>query len=293
MHRLRAATLALLLAVCATSTRAWEPMVQHSGTNNPVDEGWSKLPDSPSVPAQGLVDGGTPVWWISGNGSGGALRYHFSSLWTDPYAKALYNGWRVTARLRIPDASDPLDNSAFLSAGAVLPDGSAHTYLLLFGSDAATNLQVYPYGADDIHTSTPGYHDVVVRYTAARADVSVWVDGVLIATNVPPATSGPGAWLTFGSIDEYAGETYWNSVRFEVDDSPVVTNVTAVNNGYRVSWLAMTSHLSSVQFSSSPSPAADWTTLSGCSGLTWRSDLCCTNHETSTQRYFRVLQYQP
>jgi len=293
MHRFCAPALLLLLAFCAPSARAWEPMIQHTGTNNPANEGWSVAAGGPTVPAEGFVDGGTPVWWMSGNGSGGALRYHFSSLWPDTYAKAIHSGWRVSARLRIPVASDPLDNSAFLSAGAVLPDGSVHTYLVLFGSDAAANLLVYPYGAEDIHTSTPGYHDVVMRYTAARTDVSVWVDGVLIASNVPPATTGPGAWIMFGSLDEAAGETYWNSVRFDVDDSPVVTNMTAVGNGYQLSWLAMTSHLSSVQISGSPAPNANWTTLSGCSGLAWRSYLCCTNLESSTQRYFRILQYQP
>jgi hypothetical protein len=293
MHRFCTPAMLVLLALCAPSARAWEPILQHTGTNNPANEGWSVSATGPTVPAEGFVDGGTPVWWMSGNGSGGSLRYSLSSLWTDTRAKVRHNGWRVSARLRIPTASDPLDNSAFLFANTVLPDGTFQSYLVLFASDASANMLVYPYGAEDSYTSTPGYHDVVMRYAAARAECSVWVDGVQIVTNLPPTGAGPGPWLTFGGIDDNPSETYWNSVRFEVDDSPVVTNMTPVSNGYRMTWLAMTSHLSSVQISGSAASNATWTTLPGCSGLAWRSDMCCTNLESSTQRYFRILQYQP
>jgi hypothetical protein len=149
MHRFCTPAMLVLLALCAPSARAWEPILQHTGTNNPANEGWSVSATGPTVPAEGFVDGGTPVWWMSGNGSGGSLRYSLSSLWTDTRAKVRHNGWRVSARLRIPTASDPLDNSAFLFANTVLPDGTFQSYLVLFASDASANMQVYPYGAED------------------------------------------------------------------------------------------------------------------------------------------------
>lgn len=280
-----------LLLMSSLPVPAWELAQQHHGTNNPAAESWN-VGTSGSVATQGINDGGTPAWRMEDTG-GGYLRYTMPGLDPDAYEKAWRNGTRITARLRLPVAGDAVDEGCFLFTSVRLSDSEFLGFTVYFGTDAATNLLVYPYGEETVYTATPGYHDVVLQHIGGGTSMAVWVDGIKIATNVPPATTGPGSICSFGTLDDATGVTHWNSVRFEVDDRPVVTNVTAVAGGYQVAWLAGTNYVSSLQVSSSPTTATTWNTLAGCSGLAWRSFLCCTNPELSTQHFFRVLQYQP
>lgn len=292
MKRLLSLVALAVFAAPVPSGFAWETAALHAGLNDPTAEGWTVSAAGGTMATSGLTDGGTPVWQISDSG-GGYLFYRQSSLSSDQRAKAVANGWRVTARLRVPGATDGVDQGALLIALAALPDNTYRSFLVDFGSDAATNLLVYAYGSSGVHTSTPGYHTAVLEYSAARLEASLWLDGVMIVPNLSGDATGPGAWLSFGTFDFSVGTTRWNEVRFDIDDTPVVTNVTETGAGYGLNWLGSTSHLSSLQVSGSAGSNAAWTTLGTCSGLVWRSNLCCTNQELQTQRFFRILQYQP
>lgn len=200
-------------------------IIQHSGANSPIAEGW-------------IGGGGYPVTndlgvnaWSTPDPNNGAANYEY--IFSPEQQAGLANGWLFSISARVPTLGA---NANY--AGAVLMGGTYDNVLLLFGSvangDPLVNLN---YGPGQSLTNTyvlsgvgTSYNLYQLIYNASADELSLWINGMEYATNVPAPPSLSG--ITWGGS---GGPQYervnWNLVSFEIVPEPTAISLLLLGSG--------------------------------------------------------------
>ncbi len=191
-------------------------LIRHSGATNPTTEGWTfRNPRGFSV-GPILGDEGFDAWVLDDDGNG-ELEYNLS-LSDAQVAEALSRGWRLTARLKVAEVPDPVDNGINLAFNS-----GAEEFSVDFGSSSDAH-PIVRLGGEG-HTPVilggldGGYHLYEMQYNPTTSVVTLSVDGVPTLTEDRWNTS-PVQKVRFDSGFRGTGEGRWNLVEFEIIPEP-------------------------------------------------------------------------
>ena len=203
-----------LLALSTGLAGGQEIIAQHSGYNNPLNEGWSYY----SIGQGGTVGGvtnnlGYNAWFISPIGDSG-YDYSLSTL--------TGLSWDLTITIRIVTPNVPTGRFA-----ATLFTGS-EDFELYFGSLANGDPEVQVGGGSyysplTLNGAGSTYNTYQLEYDASSDTASLWADGVELeggivgydTTSFPPELGWEGGWQGSGSI-----QANWSLVSLEIIPEP-------------------------------------------------------------------------
>ena len=223
-------------------------IITHTGSANPVDEGWIYMESNGEGTTVGAFDDvGTAVWQTVDTQSvtsGGSQKCYNAAAVVDMEA-ATTDGFAFKATLRVEDSiAAGYDETIGVAPGMLVRLEDPGLFLIVaFGLDenGDTTYAFKDYGVD-VETgettgweiiegvvSGSGYHDYELYYDATTGLVDFWVDDTAEIIDLQVRTSDlfTGDYVEWGSIDSPGvGEGYWESVEFEVSpeipDTPVV-----------------------------------------------------------------------
>jgi hypothetical protein len=231
--------LAVLVSACAISLGAEAALVYvHNGALDPVTEGWAADANSHTGTTAGPVyndlGSGYDAWAVDDNSTAaGSLRYYFEDLSaTTHHADTAANGWRLSVRLRIVNASDGFTTvSGFGTASTIAayyrtgdsdpgPANNSRDWYLGFGSqadgDPLIRLPNSTGGTYTFEGGGSGYHLYELVYDPTALSADFFIDGVEevsnIVGNLSPYSGQLVAWGATTSPD--AGQGNFNYVRF-------------------------------------------------------------------------------
>jgi hypothetical protein len=208
-----------------------QTIIYHNGNNDPLSEGFSKIPVSTLTPF-GTNDAGTLAWVINDNSTASDSRLDYRYTTTASEATTLSNkGWQIIANFRMLNATDTVvDNTArSIELGFTLNSGTGdRRYGIDFGissvnpNDASVKLLNEPSNVPFyVAGKGTGYHQWVLRKPAGTDVAQLLVDGnpVPVATYAGFANSDNPGRLYFGSLGEGSvGQGNWNQVLLEVPE---------------------------------------------------------------------------
>jgi autotransporter-associated beta strand protein len=166
----------------------------------------------PVGPVNETVGGETVQAWNIDDSSTDTLANYRTYLTTSECTEVNTNRWRLTMRLRVVNANDPVDEGVFGEVSTV-----DKRFYLRLGSDISGNAQIKLDNSTTIHTITGGsvYHTYVMEYDPETECVSLSCDGTLLQAG----SAGVGAgykrvlWGANGSAAK--GSANYQLVQFE------------------------------------------------------------------------------
>ena len=197
------------------------PLITHSGATNPELEGWTYLPsENPANTVYPILgDEGFDAWVID-DVAKNSIEYHFYPSGTQ-LAEAESQGWRMTARIKVGNTPDSVDNGVVFYYIS-----ETHQFAVNLGSDSSGDPMVLLGNSTHFGPATTldglggGYHLYEMEYDPGTAEVSLAVDG-------QPVLSGHDGWAlsqtpraAFLSGGVATGEGRWNFVKFEIIPEP-------------------------------------------------------------------------
>jgi hypothetical protein len=219
------ATASLVVVALGPATTSAETLVvfSHEGSTDPVTEGWGITPGDtgPGVTVGGVVGSGVgddlSYWRVADGSTVSGTRYRYEQAPTaGDIAVGLDLGWRLRARVRVPNASDVLDASIIVEYA-----DDQKRWILTFGSDVAGDALVGVAGTAGPFVA-PGavFHLYELAYDPATDTVDLYIDGVLRAAALPGTPNGVVApRVNFGSGDSSGtGEGHYNLVEWETSE---------------------------------------------------------------------------
>jgi len=230
--RLSIITPAIVVCLSSAAWVAYGAVVQtHYGDTVPTDEGWTRhMPSSVlnGIPNEIDLDepvhsdvgyGGLPAWKIANTTDYGTGNYNVvPSLAVLAEAKSL--GWKLTAKLRVaqPGLSNPNDPSMLVElGGSGAPNDYDGRFSMVFGSDASGNALVAGWKQTGIfNVAGDGYHQYDLIDPNGSGQVTLYADGVQLATGIPKTDSSLSKRIYFGD-GSTAGKSNanYNYVAFE------------------------------------------------------------------------------
>lgn len=166
----------LLLATLAISPLAsvcGAPLISHSGSTNPVDEGWS---------ASGTTSQGSPVtdaWRVNDNSTSASLLY-VRTLTEAQTLDANTNGWVLSLTLQVNDINSAPNLARYADYSDMV---NQVRWGMSFGSAANGDLIISLRGSAMSYTLTSGgYHSFSLAYDPLVGTASLYIDGSSTAT---------------------------------------------------------------------------------------------------------------
>lgn len=183
-HTLLLSVFLAIVAWCGTSTAGL--IVQHVGTTDPEDEGWTARPGEGDSVAVGPVhDGGTPAWSVDDNSTA------LNSIFLYEYAVsdadiAVGNslGWKLSTTLRV--ASD--ESLSYDGSPTVIYRDGVTSWQMNFGLNSSGDTFVRLYtGATSgpVHTiaGNSTYNVFSLHYDPDAASADLFVNGTEVISN--------------------------------------------------------------------------------------------------------------
>ena len=216
---------ALLVGVAVTVFGQGVVIIQHSGANSPLTEGWRGGGGYPVT-----NDLGVNAWSTPGRNNG-AANYEYSL--TTQQQASLANGWVFSVNARVATLNA---NPNYF--GAVLLGTASNDVLLYFGSTASGDpLANLNYGPELEITNSftlagagMTYNLYQFIYDSSSDMLSFWINGSEYATNVPaPAGLSDVIWQGGGS-PQYT-LVNWNLVSLEIVPEPSAVSLLFLGSG--------------------------------------------------------------
>jgi hypothetical protein len=200
----------------------------HTGTNNPVTEGWTQYTGGAGFTG---IDGANDGSWEIGTTTAQYRTYdHTNDLTAAQLSLAETNGYKLEMVVKAQTGILPQPVRHEIG-GQALIGGTLHVWSAIgFGSDASGNVLVglidgpgYNYGTTaTVPGSGSAYHTYDLIFKPSNGKEDLYVDGSLLIANHTPA-SYPNTWglensyINFGANDGTATGTGWyKSVEFSV-----------------------------------------------------------------------------
>ncbi len=191
-----------------------QTIIQHSGANNPLTEGFSiSSLHNPEVQQLGPVfdDQGFDAWSIKDSRPSGYTFYQYALL-PEETESASIHGWMMSANMRFVELGD--------SRLDLMTASNGFTFYLTLKSNGdivVSHRQVVLY---TIEGGGNDYHEFSLVYDVEDTTVSLWIDGSLRLTNIFESTnySAPTSVL-FGNGGPH-GHTHWNEFTFAAIPEP-------------------------------------------------------------------------
>lgn len=201
-------------------------IAQHTGSNNPITEGWQMYQTGGSNYGAVLNDYGYNAWLINDssaenyniNGNGGIMAYDYN-ISDAIIAQGNQHGWKLSARIRLTSNGDSVDDSV----NFCYRDGTTD-WRIRFGTQSDGDPIVQTSGPDS-YTGNTGpiyalengrnqYHlyELVFDPTSHTADL--FVDGIEVLSNYAGSLPDTRKYVRWGANDEsgigYANYAYLN-----------------------------------------------------------------------------------
>lgn len=196
----------------------------HEDDNDPLTEGWSDFRGPINTMAVTGDVGGFDAWQTDDPGGGFEGGYEFG-LTTQQETDALNNGWKFSARLRVLDPEQDVNEAIFAGVNLRVAGPPDERFHLVFGSSAGIP-EVEFVGGSRVSMpdlSNDDYHLYEVIYDPGTATADLFVDGIERISDFVGVDSGfQDHRVTFGSGGGgAAGVANWNLVKFEIIPEPM------------------------------------------------------------------------
>ncbi|HEY1718019.1 MAG TPA: hypothetical protein VGH42_06955 [Verrucomicrobiae bacterium] len=199
-------------------------IIQHSGDNNPINEGFTG--PSPSAlfgPVTG--DLGMNAWMIHTTNS--APAYYSQTLTSQQQSETTGANWSLSTTVRLIQSSGAI--------GVEFIAGSEGGFFLDFGINSNGDPTVQTGNSSPVFTLTGAgstYNNYELVYSDATDTASLWVNGIQelndITGDVGYASSGWG--LTWGEFQGSSSQANWNLVSLSVPE-PSAISLLFLGNG--------------------------------------------------------------
>lgn len=213
---MRNVLLMLLCCVMFAGVANAQLVALHEDDNDPLTEGWSTFRGP--VNTGPISSMGLDAWQVEDTGGDQEGGYEVA-LSGQNVTDALANGWKLTARVRTPNSSQPL-NDAILAGVNFGSSG----FIIRFGTDSGTPLVDFLAGpSGDLTGLDDGWHLYEVIYDPGTATADLFVDGTEEISDFAGWNgSFLGGTVSFGSGAGGAdGNGYYNLVQFEIVPEPM------------------------------------------------------------------------
>jgi hypothetical protein len=197
---------ASLLVLTATLVHGQGIIVEHTGSNNPTNEGFSRIQVGPGSTGPITGDLGMNAWQVIGSGPNSEISYNYL-LTPQQQAETLGANWifSITLRSLQPFSGDFVD---------------------LLGT--SNELVMYP--DSWLNGDTNGYHNFQLDYNAGSDMVSLWIDGTEENTNYLDSYAVGGIKEIDWGVTQGFGRDNWNLVSFSVPE-PSAEAIAVVGGG--------------------------------------------------------------
>ena len=219
----------LLFAVSRASLA--DVILSFSGSDNPVDSGWSATPAVPGLSAGSLVnDNGTGVdaWFVSDTSTAvGSFLGYSQDLTPSQLTSATDNGWTLRARLRVANDGDSVGNQGSVMVDFI--DGTTQ-FGMAFGSELDgdpivslpdSNSDQFSGLSFTLDGGGNGYHLYELVYDPIASSADLFVNGVERISDY----TGRGGTLNsvrFGALSSLdTGQGNYNLVQFELNPTAI------------------------------------------------------------------------
>jgi hypothetical protein len=218
-----------ILIFCMLVVTGYSELVfQHSGSTDPVSEGW--LPSSNlgspvgDITAGPINDSGTQAWYVDDSSTAiGSTLFYGQSPTENQINEAKSSGWVLSIQLRVVDAPDSPDTSVFAAYRYDNTD-----YHLAFGAEADGDPIVRLLTASNdtgidytLQNSGGGYHLYQLVYDPVASSADLFVDGVeRLSDYTGYSLSTSPVVLWGGGASTSTGHGNYNSVQLDVIPEP-------------------------------------------------------------------------
>lgn len=205
----------VLFNFCVSAAGQGTIIVQHTGSVNPLNEGFSGGGGGPIT-----NDMGMGAWFTKGPANYIAT---FSPQQTGQLAGA---SWVLSLTLRVAGADTNSEQGAVW-----LYTGSQYS-ILRFGCEANGDQYVTAGTNTYIVAGGSTYNNYQVVYNAASGTGDLWVNGIEVINNVVGITSGGGS-IQWGGDEgsSWVGQINWNNVSLEIVPEPSVFSLVCLGGG--------------------------------------------------------------